>query len=95
MNWVKRVSDRDGAVEATLFDDEPIDGESRPDLLGRAAFADHTARPLERVHNRGSSTVLALVGHGYGIFSGILFAAVLTPVALVLWLLYQALRPRR
>lgn len=33
--------------------------------------------------------------HGYGIFSGILMAAVLAPVALVLWLLYQALRPRR
>ena len=33
--------------------------------------------------------------HGYGIVFGILVAAVLTPVALVLWLLYQALRPRR
>lgn len=32
--------------------------------------------------------------HGYGVFAGILFAAVLTPVALVLWLLYQWLRPK-
>lgn len=58
-----------------------------------------------------AATVIAIVGavgmavssalgwsfdpHGYGIFTGILSAAVLTPVALVLWLLYQALRPRR
>jgi uncharacterized membrane protein len=32
--------------------------------------------------------------HGYGMFAGILFAAVLAPVALALWLLYQALRRR-
>ena len=32
--------------------------------------------------------------HGYGVFAGILFAAILTPVALALWLLYQALRRR-
>ena len=32
--------------------------------------------------------------HGYGVFAGILFAAVLTPVALVLWLLYQTMRRR-
>jgi hypothetical protein len=30
--------------------------------------------------------------HGYGMFAGILFAAVLTPVALVLWALYGWLR---
>lgn len=30
--------------------------------------------------------------HGYGAFAGILFSAILTPVALALWLLYQALR---
>ncbi len=30
--------------------------------------------------------------HGYGMFAGILFAAVLTPVALVLWGLYRWLR---
>ncbi|WP_280440880.1 hypothetical protein [Nocardia brasiliensis] len=30
--------------------------------------------------------------HGYGMFGGILFAAVLTPIALLLWLLYSALR---
>jgi hypothetical protein len=32
--------------------------------------------------------------HGYGVFAGILFAAVLTPVALVLWLLYRSMRRR-
>ncbi|WP_246038154.1 hypothetical protein [Saccharothrix texasensis] len=30
--------------------------------------------------------------HGYGMFAAILFAAVLTPIALVLWLLYRFLR---
>jgi hypothetical protein len=32
--------------------------------------------------------------HGYGLIFGILCAAVLTPVALALWLLYQSLRRR-
>jgi len=32
--------------------------------------------------------------HGYGVFGGVLFAAVLTPVALVLWLSYRSLRRR-
>jgi hypothetical protein len=32
--------------------------------------------------------------HGYGVFAGILFAAVLTPVTLALWLLYQTMRRR-
>jgi hypothetical protein len=32
--------------------------------------------------------------HGYGVFAGILFAAVLTPVALALWLLYRSMRRR-
>ena len=32
--------------------------------------------------------------HGYGVIFGILCAAVLTPVALVLWLLYQWVRRR-
>ncbi|MBB5858231.1 hypothetical protein ACFQ05_21675 [Amycolatopsis umgeniensis] len=41
--------------------------------------------------------VLSAVGvssdpHGYGMFAGILFVAVLTPVALALWLLYRSLR---
>lgn len=30
--------------------------------------------------------------HGYGVFAAILFVAVLTPIALVLWLLYRFLR---
>jgi hypothetical protein len=43
--------------------------------------------------------VLSAIGvtsdpHGYGVFAGILFAAVLTPVALALWLLYQTMRRR-
>jgi hypothetical protein len=43
--------------------------------------------------------VLSAIGlssdpHGYGMFAGILFATVLTPVALVLWLLYQSMRRR-
>lgn len=41
-----------------------------------------------------SATGLSSDPHGYGIFAGILFAAVLTPVALALWLLYQSLRQR-
>lgn len=41
-----------------------------------------------------SATGLSSDPHGYGMFAGILFAAVLTPVALVLWLLYRALRDR-
>ncbi|WP_433663333.1 hypothetical protein ACQPW1_15095 [Nocardia sp. CA-128927] len=41
-----------------------------------------------------SATGLSADPHGYGMFAGILFAAVLTPVALVLWLLYRALRRR-
>lgn len=41
-----------------------------------------------------SVTGLFFDPHGYGIFAGILFAAVLTPVALALWLLYRAMRPR-
>jgi hypothetical protein len=32
--------------------------------------------------------------HGYAMFAGILFTAVLTPVALALWLLYRSLRRR-
>jgi len=32
--------------------------------------------------------------HGYGVFAGFLFAMVLTPVALALWLLYQSMRRR-
>jgi len=32
--------------------------------------------------------------HGYGVIFGILCAAVLSPVALVLWLLYQSMRRR-
>jgi hypothetical protein len=44
--------------------------------------------------------VLSAIGlsadpHGYAAFAGILFAAVLTPVALALWLLYQSMRRRR
>ncbi|WP_246009741.1 hypothetical protein [Actinokineospora cianjurensis] len=30
--------------------------------------------------------------HGYGIFAGTLFALILTPVAIGLWLLHQLLR---
>jgi hypothetical protein len=41
--------------------------------------------------------VLSAIGpssdpHGYGMFAAILFAAVLTPVALALWLLHQSMR---
>jgi hypothetical protein len=39
-----------------------------------------------------SVTGVSFDPHGYGMFAGILFAAVLTPVALVLWALYQWLR---
>ncbi|MEV6633231.1 hypothetical protein AB0M54_21030 [Actinoplanes sp. NPDC051470] len=43
--------------------------------------------------------VLSAIGwtsdpHGYAMFAGILFAAVLTPVALALWLLYRSMRRR-
>ncbi|MEU3624283.1 hypothetical protein BS329_35070 [Amycolatopsis coloradensis] len=45
------------------------------------------------------TAVLSAIGvssdpHGYGMFAGILFAAVLSPVALALWLLYRSLRRR-
>jgi hypothetical protein len=41
--------------------------------------------------------VLSAIGlssdpHGYAVFAGVLFAAILTPVALTLWLLYQSMR---
>lgn len=39
-----------------------------------------------------SVTGLAVDPHGYGMFAGILFTTVLTPVALALWLLYRLLR---
>ncbi|QBS44284.1 hypothetical protein [Nocardia sp. CS682] len=47
----------------------------------------------------GGEAVLSATGvsddpHGYGMFAGILFAAVLTPVALALWLLYRSMRRR-
>ncbi|WP_410657612.1 hypothetical protein [Amycolatopsis sp. lyj-112] len=41
-----------------------------------------------------SATGLSSDPHGYGMFAGILFAAVLTPIALALWLLYRSLRRR-
>lgn len=41
-----------------------------------------------------SATGLSSDPHGYGMFAGVLFAAVLTPVALALWLLYRSLRRR-
>lgn len=41
-----------------------------------------------------SVTGLSFDPHGYGMFGGILFTAVLTPVALALWLLYRVLRRR-
>jgi hypothetical protein len=40
-----------------------------------------------------SATGLSFDPHGYGMIFGILLAAVLTPVALLLWVLYRALRP--
>ena len=42
-----------------------------------------------------SATGLSRDPHGYAIFAGSLFAAVLTPVALALWLLHRSLRRRR
>ncbi len=39
-----------------------------------------------------SATGLSADPHGYAAFAGILFAAVLTPVALALWLIYQSMR---
>ncbi|OLZ61577.1 hypothetical protein [Amycolatopsis keratiniphila] len=41
-----------------------------------------------------SATGLSWDPHGYGMFAGVLFTAVLTPVALALWLLYRRLRER-
>ncbi|ONI76241.1 hypothetical protein ALI144C_36865 [Actinosynnema sp. ALI-1.44] len=41
-----------------------------------------------------SATGLSTDPHGYGMFAGILFAAVLSPVALALWLLYRSMRRR-
>ncbi|MEV6912674.1 hypothetical protein [Amycolatopsis sp. NPDC051071] len=41
-----------------------------------------------------SATGLSSDPHGYGMFAGILFVAVLTPVALALWLVYRSLRRR-
>ncbi|MEV4313273.1 hypothetical protein [Actinocrispum sp. NPDC049592] len=41
-----------------------------------------------------SAIGLSVDPHGYGMFAGVLFAAVLTPVALVLWLLYRSMRRR-
>ena len=41
-----------------------------------------------------SATGLSSDPHGYGVFAGILFAAVLTPIALALWLLYRSMRRR-
>lgn len=39
-----------------------------------------------------SITGSAFDPHGYGMFAGILFTAILTPVALALWLLYRLMR---
>ena len=39
-----------------------------------------------------SVTGLSFDPHGYGMFAGILFAVVLTPVALMLWFLYRSMR---
>jgi hypothetical protein len=39
-----------------------------------------------------SITGLSFDPHGYGMIFGILLAAVLTPVALTLWVLYRSLR---
>ena len=41
-----------------------------------------------------SATGLSFDPHGYGVFAGILFAALLTPVAMVLRVLYRSLRRR-
>nr|WP_042181442.1 hypothetical protein [Kibdelosporangium sp. MJ126-NF4]CEL13052.1 hypothetical protein [Kibdelosporangium sp. MJ126-NF4]CTQ98739.1 hypothetical protein [Kibdelosporangium sp. MJ126-NF4] len=40
------------------------------------------------------ATGLSFDPHGYGIVLGILAAAILTPVALALWLLYRSMRRR-
>ncbi|MFI9503768.1 hypothetical protein [Nocardia sp. NPDC052566] len=47
----------------------------------------------------GGTAVLSATGllfdpHGYRTFAGILFAAILSPVALALWLLYRTMRRR-
>lgn len=39
-----------------------------------------------------SVTGLSFDPHGYGMFAGILFAALLVPVALMLWVLYRSMR---
>jgi hypothetical protein len=39
-----------------------------------------------------SVTGLSFDPHGYGMFAGILFAALLMPVALVLWVLCRSMR---
>jgi hypothetical protein len=39
-----------------------------------------------------SVTGLSFDPHGYGMFAGILFAVVLMPVALMLWVLYRWMR---
>lgn len=39
-----------------------------------------------------SVTGLSFDPHGYGVFAGILFAALLMPVALTLWVLYRSMR---
>lgn len=41
-----------------------------------------------------SATGLSFDPHGYGMFGGILFTAILIPVALALWLVYRSLRRR-
>ncbi|WP_194835391.1 hypothetical protein [Nocardia sp. XZ_19_369] len=41
-----------------------------------------------------SATGVSADPHGYGMFAGILFTAILTPVALALWLLYRSMRRR-
>jgi len=41
-----------------------------------------------------SATGLSADPHGYGMFAGLLFAAVLVPVALMLWALFRAMRRR-
>ncbi|MFD4351388.1 hypothetical protein ACFWPX_02455 [Nocardia sp. NPDC058518] len=41
-----------------------------------------------------SATGLSFDPHGYGMFAAILFATVLLPVALALWLLYRSMQRR-
>ncbi|MET0233499.1 MAG: hypothetical protein ABW224_02550 [Kibdelosporangium sp.] len=41
-----------------------------------------------------SATGLSFDPHGYGMFAGILFTAILIPIALALWLLYRSMRRR-